>query len=63
MHKAEYYQAQANFCAEMAGAVKRPDYRDWWLGMAQEWRELADQPDRHVREPGLFDHPQLHRSQ
>jgi len=31
--------------------------------MAQEWRELADQPDRHVREPGLFDHPQLHRSQ
>ena len=31
MNKTEYYQAQAGFCVEMAGAIKRPDYREWWL--------------------------------
>jgi len=28
MRKAEYYRAQANFCVEMAGEIKRSDYRD-----------------------------------
>jgi hypothetical protein len=62
MHKAEYYRAQAKFCVEIAGEIKRSDYRDWWLSMAQEWRELADHPGRNLREPQVSDHPQLRRS-
>jgi hypothetical protein len=58
MGKMEYYQAQADFCVEMAGAIKRPDYRDWWLSMAEEWRELAEEPTRHIRKSVPLDHPQ-----
>jgi len=63
MHKAEYYRSQAKFCVEMAGEVKRSDYRDWWLSKAQEWRVLAGQPNRNLKEPKLSDHPQLRSSQ
>jgi hypothetical protein len=58
MGKMEYYQAQADFYVEMAGAIKRPDYREWWLSMAEEWRELAEEPTRHMRKSEPADHPQ-----
>ena len=41
MRDAEYYLAQAKFCAELADTMKRPDYKDRWLTIAQEWRDLA----------------------
>jgi len=41
MRDAEYYLAQANFCAEMADAMKRPDDKDRWLKVAEEWRDLG----------------------
>ncbi len=41
MRETEYYLAQAEFCAELAESVKRPDYKDRWLKTAQEWRDLA----------------------
>jgi anti-sigma factor NepR-like protein len=41
----EYYLAEAEFCAELAESMKRPDYKDSdrWLKTAQEWRDLAEQ--------------------
>src|SRR5262249_6726923 len=39
----EHYLAEAEFCAELAESMKRPDYKDRWRKMAQEWRDLADQ--------------------
>jgi hypothetical protein len=56
----KYCQAQADFCVEMAGAIKRPDYRDWWLSMAQEWRELAEEPTRGKSKPS--DPPETRRN-
>ena len=41
MRNTEYYLAQANFYAELAESMKRPDYKDRWLKTAQEWRDLA----------------------
>jgi hypothetical protein len=58
MGKMEHYQAQADFCVEMAGAIKRPDYREWWLSMAEEWRQLAEKPTRPIRKSEPTDHPQ-----
>ena len=60
MSNPKYCQAQADFYAEMAGAIKRPDYRDWWLSIAQEWRELADEGNRELRRPPTFDPPVQH---
>jgi hypothetical protein len=42
----EYYRVQLEFYAEMAEAIKRPDYQDRWLRLAQQWRELAEQADK-----------------
>jgi hypothetical protein len=42
-HHEEYYLAEAEFCAELAESMKRPDYKDRWLKIAQEWRDLAEQ--------------------
>jgi hypothetical protein len=53
-----YCQAQAEFCVEMAEMIKRPDYREWWLSMAEEWRELAEEPTRHIRKFEPADLPQ-----
>jgi Anti-sigma factor NepR len=39
----EFYLAEAKFSAELAESNKRPDYKDRWLKIAQEWRDLADQ--------------------
>src|SRR5262249_45990888 len=39
----EFYLAEAKFSAELAESIKRPDYKDRWLKIAQEWRDLADQ--------------------
>jgi hypothetical protein len=39
----EYYLAEAEFCAELAESMKRPDYKDRLLKTAQEWRDLAEQ--------------------
>ena len=39
----KYYLAQAEFCAGLAESMKRPDYKDRWLKIAQEWRDLAEQ--------------------
>jgi hypothetical protein len=50
MRDAEYCRAQARLCAEMASIFKRPDYQDWWLGVAQEWRDLAGQANRERNE-------------
>jgi hypothetical protein len=44
--EAEYYLAEAEFCAELAESMKRPDYKDRWLKIAQEWRDLAKQAGR-----------------
>jgi hypothetical protein len=44
--EAEYYLAEAEFCAELAESMKRPDYQDRWLKIAQEWRDLAKQAGR-----------------
>ena len=46
MRDAEYYRVQSEFYAEMAEAIKRPDYQDRWLRLAQQWRELAEQADK-----------------
>ncbi len=46
MLDAQYYRAQSEFYAEMAEAIKRPDYQDRWLRLAQQWRELAEQADK-----------------
>ena len=46
MRDAEYYRAQSEFYAEMAEAIKRPNYQDRWLRLAQQWRELAEQADK-----------------
>jgi len=46
MRDAEYYSAQSEFYAEMAEAIKRPNYQDRWLRLAQQSRELADQADK-----------------
>jgi hypothetical protein len=45
MRDADYYRAQSEFCMDMAEAIKRPDYQDRWLRLAQHWRELAEQVD------------------
>jgi hypothetical protein len=42
MRDAEHYRAQSEFYAEMAEAMKRPDYQDRWLRLAQQSRELAE---------------------
>ena len=42
----EYYLAEAEFCAELAESMKRPDYKDRWLKTAQEWRDLAKRAGR-----------------
>ncbi len=42
----EYYLAEAEFCAELAESMKRPDYKDRWLKIAQEWRDLARQVEQ-----------------
>ncbi len=48
MRDAEYSRAQAEFWADMAHATKRPDYRDRWLRLARQWRELAERAEgRH----------------
>jgi hypothetical protein len=39
----KYYLAQAEFCEELAESMKRPDYKDRSLKIAQEWRDLATQ--------------------
>lgn len=59
MSNPKYCHAQADFCVEMAEMIKRPDYRDWWLSMAQEWRELAEEPTRSPGKP-TSDHSQGH---
>ncbi len=41
--KVAHYLAEAEFCAELAESIKRPDYKDRWLKIAQEWRDLANQ--------------------
>src|SRR5262249_49819531 len=41
--RVEHYLAEAEFCAELAESIKRRDYKDRWLKIAQEWRDLADQ--------------------
>ena len=41
--KVAHYLAEAEFCAELAETIKRPDYKDRWLKIAQEWRDLANQ--------------------
>ena len=46
MRDAEYYRAQSEFYAEIAETIKRPDYQDRWLRLAQQWRELAEQADK-----------------
>jgi hypothetical protein len=46
MRDTEYYLEQAEFCAELAESMKRPDYKDRWLKIAQEWRDLAKQAQR-----------------
>ena len=46
MRETEYYLAQAEFCAELAESVKRPDYKDRWLKTAEEWRDLAKQVEQ-----------------
>jgi hypothetical protein len=45
-HDREYYLAEAEFCVELAESMKRPDYKDRWLKIAQEWRDLAEQAGR-----------------
>ena len=45
-HDREYYLAEAEFWEELAGSMKRPDYKDRWLKIAQEWRDLANQARR-----------------
>jgi hypothetical protein len=42
----EYYLAEAEFCEELAESMKRPDYKDRWLKIAQDWRDLANQARR-----------------
>ena len=46
MRDAEYYRSQSEFWANMAEEIKRPDYQDRWLRLAQHWRELAEQADQ-----------------
>jgi hypothetical protein len=46
MRDTEYYLAQAEFCAELAESMKRPDYKDRWLRTAEEWRDLARQAEQ-----------------
>jgi hypothetical protein len=45
-HDREHYLAEAEFCVELAESMKRPDYKDRWLKIAQEWRDLAKQAGR-----------------
>ena len=40
---AEYYQAMAYYCAEMAEAVSRGIKADEYLLLAEEFQELADE--------------------
>jgi len=56
MRDAEYYRSQSEFCAEMAEAIKRPDYQDRWLRLAQHWRELAEQADQGGISPETKSH-------
>ncbi len=35
------YRAQAEFWAHMAEVIKRLDYQDRWLRLAEQWRELS----------------------
>jgi hypothetical protein len=47
MRDMEYYLAQANFCAELAESMKRPDYKERWLETARElWSNLGDVRDQ-----------------
>jgi len=41
----EHYLAEAEFCAGLAESIKRPDYKDRWLKIAQEWRDLANEAE------------------
>jgi len=62
MRDAQYYRAQSEFYAEMAEAIKRPDYQDRWLRLAQQWRELAEQADKqHEAIPRLLPYRPLSR--
>src|SRR5205823_11926169 len=40
---ANYCRAQAKFWMDMAEATKRPDFRDRWLRLAQQWCDLAEE--------------------
>jgi hypothetical protein len=57
MRDPERYRAEAEFWAEMAEEMRRPDYRARWLHLAQQRRELADQlannPARGSSKPWL----------
>jgi len=46
LHNAEHYFAEEKFCAELAESANRPDHKDRWLKIAQEWRDLANQARR-----------------
>ena len=51
-----YYRAQAEFWADMANAMKRPDYQDRWLRLAEQWRELAEQEDERGEPRSTLSH-------
>ncbi len=56
--KSEEYRALANDCERRARQVGDGDARRAYEELARQWRELAEQVDRHLRPggPGVPEH-------
>ena len=52
MGDANYYRAQADFCEQMAATIGRPDGRDRWLRVAEQWRQLAEEVEHRQHNDG-----------
>lgn len=47
---AEDYRAKARECEENAETTTDPEIKQgWWLDLARQWRQMADQWERYGR--------------
>jgi hypothetical protein len=52
MRDPQRYRAEAEFWRQMAEEIRRPDYRERWLHVAEQYRALAKQLQEESASPG-----------
>jgi hypothetical protein len=58
---ANHARCQAEFYAEMANTIERPDYKERWLRLAKQWQDLA-QATEPIKDElwGAYEWPRHH---